>query len=185
MLDRQRPGLHVRPVLRSHHAHQGIREQIDQLERALAGQGIEGEVAEAALVELADRLVEREAAREPHAQAVGGDLLEIRCGGGAQLFLDVTAPASRHDDRVAQPEALDQPGLELLAPGQIELDAHETLVERPLEQPRHRRRRHAQRIRDVLLALALTVVELQTVDRLPELARGEGRRLHVVITLQK
>ena len=67
VLHRQRPGVHVRPVLRRHHAHERVREQVDQLERALAGERVEGEVAEPTLVELTDRLVEREPAREAHA----------------------------------------------------------------------------------------------------------------------
>ncbi len=181
VLHRQRPGVHVRPVLRRHHAHQGVREQVDELERALAGQRVEGQVAKPSLVQLTDRLIQREPAREPHAQAVGGDLLEVGRRGGAQLFLDVAASAGRDDDGVAQTEALDQSGLELLAPRQIELDAHEALVERALEQPRHRRGRDAERAGDVLLALLLAVVELEAVHRLPKLARGEGGRLHAVV----
>ena len=93
--------------------------------------------------------------------------------------------AGGDDDDVAQAEALDQAGLELLAARQIELDAHEPLVERALEQTRYGRRRDAQRAGDVLLALTLAVIQLQTVHRLPELARGEGGRLHVVVTLKK
>jgi len=95
------------------------------------------------------------------------------------------APAGRDDHRVAQAEALGQPGLELLAARQIELDADEAVVERALEQARHRRRRHAERPGDVLLALALAVVELEAMDRLPELARGEGGRFHGAVILQK
>src|SRR5499425_948504 len=178
MLHGERPGVNVRPVLRGHHADQRVREQVDELERALAREWVEGQVAEPPLVELADRLVEREPAREPHAPPVGGDLLEVGRRRGAELLLHVAAPSGRDDDRVAQAEALDQPGLELLATRQIELDADEPLVERALEQARHRGRRHAERGGDVLLALALTIVELEAVDRLPELARGEGRRFH-------
>ena len=158
VLHRQRPRVNVRAILRGHHPDERIREQVHELERALAGQRVEGQIPKATLVELADRLVEREPAREPDAQAVGGDLLEIRRRGGAELFLHVAAAAGGDDDGVAQAEALDQPGLELLAARQIELDADESFVERALEQARHGRRRDAQRAGDVLLALALAVV---------------------------
>jgi hypothetical protein len=56
--------------------------------------------------------------------------------------------------------------------GQVQLDAHQPLVEGALEQPRHRRGRHAQGLGDVLLALRLPVVELQALDHETELAGG-------------
>ena len=130
-------------------------------------------------MKLTDRLVEREPAREAHPEAVGGDLLEVGRGGGAQLFLDVAPAARRDHDRVTEPELLHQPRFELLPAGEVELDADEALVERALEQARDRRRRDAERPRDVLLAPAPAVVQLEAVDRLPELAWAEGdRRLH-------
>src|SRR3989441_8376966 len=72
--------------------------------------------------------------------------------------------------RVAQTEPLHQPGLQLLAAGEIQLDTDEALVERALEQTRDRRRRDAEGPGDVLLAPSLAVVQLEAVDRLAELA---------------
>ena len=91
VLHGQRVRLHVRPVLGRHHPDQRVGEEVDQLERALARQGIEGEVAEATLAQRADRLVEREPTRQADAHAVAGDLLEVGGGRRAQLGLDVAA----------------------------------------------------------------------------------------------
>src|SRR5437660_461673 len=64
MVDGQRVRAHVRPVLGRHHPDERVRGEIHHLERAFAREGVEGEVAEAPFPQLADRVVEREAARE-------------------------------------------------------------------------------------------------------------------------
>ena len=175
VLHGQGVGPHVGAVLGRHHADQRVGEEIDQLQRALAGQGIEREVAEAPLAQGPDGLVEGEAAREPDAHAVAGDLLEVGGGRRAQLGLEI-APAAAHDhDGLAQSEGLGQRRLQRLGAGQIELDPHEPLVHGPLEQPRHGGRRHAQRLGDVLLAAGLPVVELQALHQQAQLARGRVR----------
>src|SRR5262249_31629770 len=131
-------------------------------------------------MQMADRLVEGEAAGDADAPAVGGDLLEVGGGGAAELLLPVAPAAGGHHDRVAEAELLHQPRFELLAAGEIELDPNEPFVHRALEQPRDRRGRDAERAGEVLLAPALAVVELEAGHRLPQLARREGCRVHCV-----
>ena len=172
MLYGQGVGPHVRPVLGRHHADERVGEDVDELERALARQRVEREIAEAALAQRVDRVIEREPAREPDAHAVLGDLLEIGGGRRPQLGAQVAAPARRHHHRLAQPVRLHQPGLQLLGAGEVQLHAHEPVVHRALEQARDGGRRHAEGDRDVLLAAALLVVELQALDHLAGLARG-------------
>src|SRR5206468_2246153 len=77
VLDGQGVGAHVRPVLGGHHADERVGEDVDELERALAGQRIERQVAEAALAQRVDRVAEREPARQPEPHAVLGDPLEV------------------------------------------------------------------------------------------------------------
>ena len=94
--------LDMGPVLGRHHPDEGVGEEVHLPERALARQGIEGQVAEAALAELADRLVEREPAGETDPHAVRGDLLEVGGRRGAELLLDVTPAARGHHHRVPE-----------------------------------------------------------------------------------
>src|SRR3989454_7647025 len=110
--------------------------------------------------QLTDRLVEGEPAREPYADPVGRDLLEVGGRGGAELLLQIGAPARRHDHRLAQAERFGERRLELLGARQVELDPDEALVVGALEEPRDRRRRDAERPGDRFLRPRLAVVEL-------------------------
>jgi len=162
----------VGPVLGRHHPDQRVRREVHHLERALARERVEGEVTEPSLPQLTDRLVEGEPARQPHADPVGRDLLEVGGRGGAELLLQVAAPAGRHDYRLAQAERFGERRLELLGPRQVELDPDEALVVGALEEPRDRRRRDAERPGDLLLRPRLAVVELEASDHQPEFPGG-------------
>src|SRR3989442_1704239 len=86
VLDGQGVGRDVGAVLGRHHADQRVRKQIDQPQRALAREGVERQVAEAAVPEVADHLIEREAAAQADPHAVRGHLLEVGSGRQADLL---------------------------------------------------------------------------------------------------
>src|SRR2546428_234078 len=151
VLHGQRVRAHVGPVLGRHHPDQRVRGEVHHLERALTRERVEGEVAEPSLPQLADRLVKGEPAREPYADPVGRDLLEVGGRGVAELLLHICAPARRHDHRLAQAERFGERRLQLLGARQVELDPDEALVVGALEEPPDRRRRDAERPGDLFL----------------------------------
>ena len=170
-LDGQGIGADVRPVLGGHHPHQRVREEVHQLERALAGQGVDLEVAEPPLAERADQLVERVAAGQAHARPVGRDLLEVAGGRRPEILLQLARLAQRDHDRVSEPEALHQSRLQARPLRQLDLDTHQPLGERPLQEARHLGGGEAQLAGDLVLVPLGAVVELHAPDHLPDLVR--------------
>jgi len=81
-----------------------------------------------------DRVIEGEAAREADPHPVLGDFFEVGGGGGAELGAQIAASARRDHHRLAQSVRLHETGFELLRARQIQLDAHEALVHRALEE---------------------------------------------------
>ena len=170
-LDGQGVGSDVRSVLGGHHAHERVREQVDQLERALAREGIELEVPEPPLPEGANQLVKGVAARQADAGAVGGDLLEIAGGGRPEILLQLSRLAERDHDGVPQPEALDEGRLEPRPLRQLDLDPDQALGEGALQEPRHLGGREPELAGDLVLVPLGPVVELHAPHHLPDLVR--------------
>ena len=90
----------------------------------------------------------------------------------AELGAQVPPPAGRDHHGLPQPERLHERRLQILGARQIELDPHEPVVHRTLEEPGDGGGRDAEGLGDVLLAARLAIVELQALDHLPDLARG-------------
>ena len=175
VLDGQRVGADVGPILGRHHADQRVGEEVDELQGALARQRVQRQVAQAPLPQGPDGLIEREAARQPDPHAVARDLLEEGRGRRPQLGLEVAPTAGDHHHRLPQPVGLGEPRLQALGAGKIQLDPDEPLVEGALEQPGDRGRRHPERARDVLLAAGLPVVQLQALHHEPDFPRRRLR----------
>ena len=168
-LDGQGIRADMRAVLGGHHADQRVREQVHELEGALARQGIDLQIAEPPLAQGADQLVERVTARESDPRAVGRHLLEVAGGGRPQVLLQLPHLAEGDHDRVPQLEAFHEGHLQTRPLRQLDLDPDQAIREGALQQPRHLGGREAQLAGDLLLVPLSAVVELHAPHHLADL----------------